>query len=365
MPHGFLKDFKSNLNVFAAILLARAQVLALQHAQKVILEILERLKEECPPPEVLESLLNKINAVKQVINGIEGIANKIRPLPQYLQPAIIGAKIIVDIIAHFEIPTTIGTPPGPAGGVIFSETKAMSSNRSSKLVKFQKFIETLEDDVAAINLLLTQFQGIFAPILASLSLVEGLLSHCITNQSISDEDRRRLLGEIQGAATLAETEGVLYTSRNINNLPYPNTTENEKFRPGFAKTLEGSIVSTSFGSSTSIGSEIPRSGISTAFGLENPQPGNFQYQQIDFNAGNILEGGPVSVKNLLTEKRASGNTYLIKLIDDPTAPPIAPRRQAIAQDYRGVTVLRGPVSFASRPEILIEEMKFLIDNRLP
>lgn len=346
MPHGFFKDFKSNLNVFAAILLARAQVLALQHAQKVILEILERLKEECPPPDVLESLLNKINAVKQVINGIEGIANKIRPLPQYLQPAIIGAKIIVDIIAHFEIPTTIGTPPGPAGGVIFSETKAMSSNRSSKLVKFQKFIETLEDDVAAINLLLTQFQGIFAPILAALALVEGLLAHCLTNQSISDEDRRRLLGEIQGAASIAETEGVLYTSKNINNLPYPNTTENEKFKPGFANKLDSS-------------------GVSATFGLQNPQPGSFQYQQIDFNAGNILEGGPVSVKNLLTEKRPSGNTYLIKIVDDPTAPPIAPRRQAIAQDYRGVTVLRGPVSFASRPEILIEEMKFLIDNRLP
>lgn len=346
MPHGFLKDFKSNLNVFAAILLARAQVMALQHAQKVILEILQRLKEECPPPEVLESLLSKINAVKQVINGIENTANKIRPLPQYLQPAIVGAKIIVDIIAHFEIPTTIGIPPGPAGGVIFSETKAMSSNRSSKLVKFQKFIETLEDDVAAINLLLTQFQGVFAPILSALALVEGLLAHCLTNQSISDEDRRRLLSDIQGAATTAETEGVLYTSKNINNLPYPNTTGNEKFKPGFANKLDNS-------------------GVTTTLGLQNPQPGSFLYQQVDFTAGNVLEGGPVSVKNLLTEKRTSGNTYLIKLIDDPTAPPIAPRRQAIAQDFRGVTVLRGPVSFASRPEILIEEMKFLIDNRLP
>lgn len=346
MPHGFIKDFKSNLSVFAAILLGRAQALALQHAQKVILEVLERLKEECPPPDVLESLSNKINAVRTVINGIENTAGKIRPLPRYLQPAIVGAKIIVDIIAHFEVPTTIGTPPGPAGGVLFSETKAVSSNRASKLVKFQKFIETLEDDVAGINLLLTRFEGIFAPILASLSLIDGLIAQCATNQSVSDAERQKLIQDIQGVTSTVETEGILYTSRNINNLPYPNTTENEKFKPGFASKLDGS-------------------GINTAFGLQYPQPGNLLYQQIDLSAGNILEGGPVSVKNLLTEKRPSGNTYLIKVVTDPTSPSIAPRRQAIVQDFRGVVVLRGPVSFASRPEILVEEMKFLIDNRLP
>ena len=341
MPHGFLKDFKSNLSVFAAIILGRAQALALQHAQKVVLEVLERLKEECPPPEVLESLSAKINAVKNVINGIDKTANKIRPLPQYLQPAIIGAKIIVDIIAHFEVPTTIGTPPGPAGGVIFSETKAMSSNRAAKLTKFQKFIETLEDDVAGINLLLTRFQGVFAPILSALDLIDGLIAQCINNQSVSDEERQKLIRDIQGVTTAAEVQGVPYTSKNINNLPYPATTEREVI-----KSTDGS-------------------GVNSAFGLPKPQPGNYLYQQIDLEAGNILEGGPVRVDNLLTEKRPSGNTYIIKILTLNDFPDLAPRRQAIAQDYRGVTVLRGPISFASRPQVLIEEMKFLIDNRLP
>jgi len=62
---------------------------------------------------------------------------------------------------------------------------------------------------------------------------------------------------------------------------------------------------------------------------------------------------------------ASGRTYTIKIIQDPTSPLVAPRRQAIVQDFRGITVLTGPGSFASRTQVLIEEIKFRIDNQLP
>lgn len=61
----------------------------------------------------------------------------------------------------------------------------------------------------------------------------------------------------------------------------------------------------------------------------------------------------------------SGRDYTIKVIKDPNSPDIAPKRQAIVQDFRGITVLTGPSSFASRPQVLIEEIKFRIDNQLP
>ena len=343
MPHGFLKDFKSNLSVYAVLILGKATALAIQHAQKVILEILEKLKEQCPPPEELAKLSEKINNVRKIINGIENQINKVKPLPQYLQPAILGAKIIVDIIAHFPVPGTIGTPPGPAGGVIYSEPQGKASTRASKLVKFQKFIEALEDDVNGINILLTAAQGVLIPILSALSLIDGLIAACASNQSLSDKERQDLINSIQGQTSIAETDGVLYTSKNLNNLPYPNTTEDQRFKPGFKDRL---------GDST-------QAGISTIFGTEKLQSGNFKRDTFSFFEE------PISAKDILTEKRPSGNTYLIKIVTDPTSPPIAPRRQAIVQDYRGVVVLRGPVSFASRPEILVEEMKFLIDNRLP
>lgn len=62
-----------------------------------------------------------------------------------------------------------------------------------------------------------------------------------------------------------------------------------------------------------------------------------------------------------------GQTYTIKIINDPNSPPIALKRQAIAQDYRGITVLTGPSSFASSTDILVDEMKYRLNllNRPP
>lgn len=341
MPHGFLKDFKSNLSEYAIIILGQAQALALQQVQRVVLEVLEKLRESCPPPEELARLSQKINNVRQVVNGIQNKVGKVSALPNTLQPAILGAKIIVDLLSHLPIPGTIST--GIPGLVLYSEMQGMTASRAAKLTKFQKFIETLEDDVNGIRTLLSTFQGLFIPILSSLSIIDGLLAQCASNQVITDEERQKLIQDIQGASALAATEPVLYTSKNINNLPYPNTTEDQRFKPGFAN-LQG---------------DTTQFGISTSFGLEKKQSGTLNQDIFSFDESDL------TTKNLLTDKRPSGNTYLIKIIDDPTAPDIAPRRQAIVQDFRGVVLLRGPVSFASRPEVLIEEMKFLIDNRLP
>lgn len=64
-------------------------------------------------------------------------------------------------------------------------------------------------------------------------------------------------------------------------------------------------------------------------------------------------------------RSTSGKQYTLKIIKDPNSPDIAPKRQAIAQDFRGITVLTGPSSFASDPQVLIEELKFRIENQLP
>ncbi len=56
--------------------------------------------------------------------------------------------------------------------------------------------------------------------------------------------------------------------------------------------------------------------------------------------------------------------YTIEIRTDPNSPAIAPRRYAVALDPVGVVVLTGPSSFSSDTNILIEELKFRIDNQL-
>ena len=57
--------------------------------------------------------------------------------------------------------------------------------------------------------------------------------------------------------------------------------------------------------------------------------------------------------------------YELAIVDDPNSPKIAPRRYAIAKDRVGVIVLYGPSSFSSDTKVLLDEIKFRIDNQLP
>jgi hypothetical protein len=57
--------------------------------------------------------------------------------------------------------------------------------------------------------------------------------------------------------------------------------------------------------------------------------------------------------------------YELAIVDDPNSPKIAPRRYAIAKDKVGVIVLYGPSSFSSDTKVLLDEIKFRIDNQLP
>jgi hypothetical protein len=57
--------------------------------------------------------------------------------------------------------------------------------------------------------------------------------------------------------------------------------------------------------------------------------------------------------------------YKLEIVQDPDSPAIAPRRYAVAKDREGIIVLYGPPSFSSDTQILLDEIKFRIDNQLP
>ena len=62
---------------------------------------------------------------------------------------------------------------------------------------------------------------------------------------------------------------------------------------------------------------------------------------------------------------SNGTPYTLQVILDPNSPQIAPRRQAIAKDTRGIVVLKGQPSFSSSIKVLLDELKLRIDNQLP
>jgi len=77
------------------------------------------------------------------------------------------------------------------------------------------------------------------------------------------------------------------------------------------------------------------------------------------------EGTPIDPLTGEVDPRFLYKGYTLVIIQDPDSPQIAPRRYAIAKDRRGIVVLKGQSSFSSSTDVLLDEIKFRIDNQLP
>lgn len=65
-----------------------------------------------------------------------------------------------------------------------------------------------------------------------------------------------------------------------------------------------------------------------------------------------------------SEEGVSYKGYKLQIVQDIVEYKLAPKRRAIALDKRGIVVLQGPSSFSSSTQILLDELKFRIDQLL-
>lgn len=273
MPHIYksLKKPKINLDKISAELLTYAEILVREYAEKKISDIIDVLRQQCPPQDVTAKMLEATNRINKMVAKAGKKAQKVKKWSDALKIAIDVAKVAMEIIGHFNIPVALGTPPGPQGGLLWAEAMGKLFERSNKLNKYREIVEELEEKNDNVNEILQNFNIIFIPITAKLELINALLNRCSENPNLTREERLSLLEVVKDTET------------------------------------------------------------------DKPE----EYQSI------------------------SGAIYTIKVITDPNSPSIAPQRRAVAIDSRGVQVLKGPLSFASDSNVLIEELKFRINNQLP
>jgi hypothetical protein len=270
MPHGLLKNFKSNLPKFLAQQLGAIQAVIISKVNQKIDEMIKELLNRCPPPEVLEKMTKTLSTLKTLINSFDKKITNLKKVPDNLDKPIAAGKVVVSILSHLFIPSTIGTRPGPQGGVVASQTMGKIQSNANKLAFTNNMINGLSDEQKAMRSLFGGVDGVLSPLKARIAQIESLIQKCASNPDLSDDDRRKIL-----AAS--------------GNTGYDNSL----------------------------------------------------------------------VKELYTS--TNGAVYSIKIISSSEDGLVAPRRQAIAIDRRGVTILKGPLSFASEPQVLIDELKLRLE----
>jgi hypothetical protein len=271
MPHTFVADIKSKLPEYAIIVLGKARAFLISRVFELVNKILEELRETCPPPNVLNSLLKSINTIESAVQTVQKTINKISKLPPLLDGAILACKVYLDFQYHLNpkfAPIPINPPPGAFQGTVLEQK---TNNRLKRIRTIENILEDLETAKATITFAVAATNGTLGPILGIIQVIKSLLEACFDKQDLTDEERKAIIDDIQGKTNDLLTKGI----------PYEN---------------------------------------------------------------------------------AAGDKYTIKVINDPNSPAVAQKRQAIAQDYRGITILTGPSSFASDPNILIDEIKFRLDQ---
>ena len=110
---------------------------------------------------------------------------------------------------------------------------------------------------------------------------------------------------------------------------------------------------------------------STETGIAGPPPTGQYWDKFlgavaGANGGNGAQGNGAQGNGENTYTAANGITYKIEIRQDPNSPSIAPKRFGVALTLdEGVAVLKGQPSFSSDINVLLDEVKFRLDNQLP
>jgi hypothetical protein len=223
---------------------------------------------DCPSKDKVNETISKKNKIVRQLNNIYKTIDSATKAVSTFTSLLSIFRALARVLINIPIPTTIGIPPGPAGGVIFS-IPASTINRIQEAIK--KF-----------DRLLSKFSGYSLPILAALAMLQSLLALCI-----------KLLGGLDSVIAQCSGNG-----------------EDE---------LGGEQLSADLLAATQQSSD---------------------------------DGVAV-----LTEV----NGFILSAITIPNANVGSlQRRQAIAKNRDGVTLLKGDPSFSSSDQILLNELAFTI-----
>ena len=236
----------------------------ISQVESQVLSILKQFSNQCPSAKELEKIIKTRSTLIGHINSFQRRVDTFSATADKLSKTIITINTLINVIKSIPLPTAIIPPTTGGVGIPIS----ILNRYSDALVKLNKTLDKLVDEVAAIRSLIAGINPTLTSLKKRLEAIDLAIQQC------SKADPTNL-------------------SQIVNTAqPEENT-----------------------------GSE----------GTPNP----------DY----LYKG------------------YILAIVQDPNSPKIAPRRYAIAKDKGGTVRLRGQSSFSSSTQVLLDEIKFKIDNQ--
>ena len=343
----------------------------------------------CPTLGKLDRLKNKQQNLNKSLSSINGRLNKFRKLPKALKLPVKALKVIIKVISALPIPLSI--PPG------FGLPANFPIKFGDLLVKMKEMITQIEEIITGVEAVLETPASQLSAISTVLSRTESAISSCQVSAQIEEDLKNGNLNkdELKDLGLMDDDEITIFST--LGPLFVGNSKLDSAGELSNTKVL-GTQEDIDNGATNIViaGTGTGKNGAFTRSDLNNDQAGinkaiktlTDSLQKInDSNLGasntsndssfkDNLKGLLDSLQNLTPKDKAepgsftytaeNGITYALEIEKDPTSPDIAPRRFGVARTLdEGVAVIKGQPSFSSDTDVLLDEVKFRLDNQLP
>lgn len=358
MPYVNIKPPK--IQGAVAKIIGKAQGKVAEDVTKKLVPLLNNVRKEgCPNLRGVQSNENKINGINRSLSRVDRRVSKFKKIPRTTLAPVNALEAIVSIIKKILVPQSV--PPGFGLPVAITTVYAdLLHLIKEKIVQAKEIAESVEAVLETPENFLSSTRNLInRASSATLSCkVQAKLQEEVNNGKLNIKDLQasgvvdqdeififsKLVPRLIGNLTL-NNDGTLSDSSSANNLNQGTGADGLKqAQEQLEKTLQALDKS---GIDQSVKDDL-RKLIGSLRDLSAADTVNEQ----QFGAFNYVD--------------ANGRVFILDIVNDPKAPSIAPRKFAVAKDpVEGVVLLRGTPSFTTDITVLLDEIKFRLDNQLP
>jgi hypothetical protein len=375
-------------------------------------------RKGCPTGPETDRLRKKLNQNQKSLQQVQSRISKFKAIPGKLKPPLGGLKAALKIILTLPIPQGIGIPPGPAGGLIIGLPINITTKYADTMHLLKEFIKQIDEIIVAIEAVLDTPSASLKSLQRNLGSADTAVKCCeieaalqkqldngdltqtdIDDLGLSDDDGDlifsslgpKLLASVSNKGLTNSSKDSLKSKSDLNKkgkwlLKNPVSSNadggdiiylvNDQVKYNnveyicikeHTSSLENIPSTAEFWST--LDSAVSKGVSDLLSGIRKIEDSNINSNTKDLirglldNFANIGEG-KAGINSKFFHTGPDGVVYELRIKNDPQAPPIAPRRYAVAINPDGAEMFVGDKSFASDVEVLLNEIKFRIDNQL-
>ena len=355
-----------------------------------IFDIVSKLNVDGCPSDDLNRTRKKIDRILSQVSSMDAKMAKFRAIPRALKPPISGLKAALKLILLLPIPQAV--PPGIGLPINITTKYADILHLIKELIKqTETTITTITLVVKMPSLNLKTLQGILDKADSALRAceIERALKNQLEAGTLTEEEleniglydqRGRLIFSTLGPKLLADVDRYGTSDGKRSKLRGKWTAGQMYYEDDKVSHKKIRYICVKDHKST-LNNQPPSSFWVTLSDSSSIGNRNLLGRLENLDSSNISQAAKDDLRKLLdtfktvpvAEQKKDSNFFhtglngellTISIITDPSSPSIAPRRYAEAKNANGGIVMTGPKSFSSDAKVLIDEIKFRIDNQL-